>query len=219
MLQPKWTQPRVTELGPAARRGPSQPAPLASGAVSHAQQVIAVFGASQPAPGDGSYEQGVRCGSLLADAGFAVVTGGYGGLMQAVSEGAAERGGRVIGVTAPSVFSSRSGPNPHVTEELRAASLTERIHQLTQISDASIVLQGSLGTMTELLVAWNLAFVARFGSATADPIITVGRRWERIVDALAAELGTDRSLVTSVATVDDAVAEAARSLRRRSAGD
>jgi len=169
------------------------------------QLVIAVFGASASAPGDANYEAGTRCGQLLADAGFAVVTGGYGGLMEAVSKGASAAGGRVIGVTAPSVFSERSSANEHVTEELRADSLTERIHQLTDIASGSIVLHGSLGTMAELTVAWNLAYVARFSSSRPDPVVTVGERWRAIVNMLAAELATDRDLVTSVDTVDQAV--------------
>ena len=49
------------------------------------QPVIAVFGASRAALGDGVYEQGVECGRLLAEAGYSVATGGYGGLMEAVS--------------------------------------------------------------------------------------------------------------------------------------
>ena len=50
--------------------------------------VVAVFGASVSLPGDQLYEQGVRCGRLLAEAGFGVATGGYAGVMEAVSLGA-----------------------------------------------------------------------------------------------------------------------------------
>lgn len=167
---------------------------------------VAVFGASASAPGDGDYEDGVRCGRLLTEAGFAVATGGYGGLMEAVSEGAAAAGGHVIGVTAPSVFRGRQGANPHVTDELRAESLTERIHELTDLADASIALNGSLGTATELLVAWNLAFVAQFSASPARPIAAVGPRWAQVIPELARVLETDGSLVSCVGTVDEAVA-------------
>jgi hypothetical protein len=167
--------------------------------------VIAVFGASMSAPGDGQFEEGVRCGQLLASAGMAVATGGYGGLMEAVSQGAASAGGRVIGVTAPTVFPGRTGANPHVTEELRAASLTERIHELIHLSDGSIALHGSLGTATELLVAWNLAFVARYSGKSPGPVVAVGDRWAHLVASLARDLETDGSLVHCVADVDAAV--------------
>jgi uncharacterized protein (TIGR00730 family) len=167
--------------------------------------VVAVFGASSPGPGDPVYEEGVRCGRLLAEAGYAVATGGYAGLMEAVSLGAREAGGRVIGVTVPDVFPDRPGGNAHLTEETRTASLLERIHEMVDVSVASIALPGSLGTATELLVAWNLAFVARFADSTTKPVIAVGDQWQRLVPLLTAELETDGSLVTLVDTVGDAV--------------
>lgn len=166
--------------------------------------VIAVFGSSASQPGDGHWEEGFRCGRLLAEAGYDVVTGGYGGLMEAVSEGAASAGGRVMGVTVPTAFPDRPGANRFVTEELRAASLTERIHELTDVSDASIALHGSIGTLTELLVAWNLAYVDRF-TRDPKPVIAVGDRWRPVVASLVEAVDTDGSLVTCVGTVDEAV--------------
>jgi hypothetical protein len=168
--------------------------------------VVAVFGASSPRPGDPSYAVGVRCGRLLADAGYAVATGGYAGLMEAVSLGARQAHGRVIGVTVPDVFPNRPAGNEHLTEEMRAATLLERIHELVEVSVASIALPGSLGTATELLVAWNLAYVARFTNAVPKPVIAVGDQWQHLVPLLTKELNTDGSLVTLVDTVDEAVA-------------
>ncbi len=167
--------------------------------------VVAVFGASSPVAGDPVYDDGVRCGRLLAEAGFAVATGGYAGLMEAVSLGASEAGGRVIGVTVPEVFPDRPGGNAHLTEETRTASLLERIHEMVDLSVASIALPGSLGTATELLVAWNLAYVVRFTGAMPKPVIAVGEQWQRLVPLLTEELRTDGSLVSVVGTVDEAV--------------
>ena len=177
--------------------------------------VVAVFGASSPRPGDASYDVGVRCGRLLAEAGYAVATGGYAGLMEAVSLGARRAEGRVIGVTVPDVFPDRPGGNEHLTEEMRAATLLERIHEMVEVSVASIALPGSLGTATELLVAWNLAYVARFANAVPKPVIAVGDQWQHLVPLLTEELETDGSLVTVVDTVDEAVAAVALSARDR----
>ena len=168
--------------------------------------VVAVFGASSPRPGDASYDVGVRCGRLLAEAGYAVATGGYAGLMEAVSLGARQVGGRVIGVTVPDVFPDRPGGNQHLTEETRAATLLERIHEMVEVSVASIALPGSLGTATELLVAWNLAYVSRFTNASPKPVIAVGDQWRHLIPLLTEDLETDGSLVTLVDTVDEAVA-------------
>jgi hypothetical protein len=171
--------------------------------------VVAVFGASAVPPDDPIYEQGIRCGRLLAEAGFAVATGGYAGLMEAVSIGASNAGGDVIGVTVPSVFPDRPGGNPHLTHETRTASLVERIRELAETTAAAIALPGSLGTATELLAAWNLAYVTRFGETEPKPIVAVGEPWSTLVPLLTETLETDGSLVTLVSTVDDAVVEVA----------
>jgi len=168
-------------------------------------KIIAVFGASKSIPGDGTYEDGVICGRLLAEAGYGVVTGGYGGLMEAVSKGASEAGGRVVGVTVPAVFRDRAGANGFVDEEREAEHLVERIHQLTNISAGTIVLPGSLGTFAELGVAWNLAFVARFSGEEPKPVVTVGPTWHQLVNNLGSQLATDTGLVRCVATADEAV--------------
>ncbi len=177
--------------------------------------VVAVFGASSPVSGEPIYDDGILCGRLLAEAGFAVATGGYAGLMEAVSLGASEAGGRVIGVTVPDVFPDRPGGNAHLTEETRTASLLERIHEMVDLSVASIALPGSLGTATELLVAWNLAYVARFTGVVPKPVIAVGEQWRRLVPLLTEELGTDGSLVSIVDTVDEAVQIVSASARGR----
>ncbi len=172
--------------------------------------VIAVFGSSAGRPGEPAYEEARACGRLLAEAGYAVATGGYGGTMEACSRGAAETGARVIGVTAPAVFPGRSAANAWVAEEIAAPTLTERIHTIISLSAACIALDGSIGTLTELLVAWNVAFVARFGTLTPKPLIAVGPSWAALVPALAAAVDTDASLVTLAPDVAAAVAEVRR---------
>jgi len=62
-------------------------------------KVISVFGSSRREENSIHYREAYELGSALARAGHAVLTGGYGGSMAAVSRGAAEAGGRVIGVT------------------------------------------------------------------------------------------------------------------------
>jgi uncharacterized protein (TIGR00725 family) len=169
------------------------------------ERVIAVFGASRSTPGDPHYAEGEHCGRLLAEAGFTVATGGYGGTMEAASKGAREAGGRVVGVTAPSVFPARSGPNAHLTSETRADTLMERIAVLVEGSDGAIALWGSLGTACELLVAWNLSYVAPLSGVARKPIIAVGDPWRLLVPRLEVLLETERGLVTVVEDVRSAV--------------
>jgi uncharacterized protein (TIGR00725 family) len=167
---------------------------------------VAVFGSSMAVPGDALYDEGIRCGRLLAEAGFAVATGGYAGLMEAVSLGAREAEGHAIGITAPSVFPERIGGNAHLTHESAAEGLLERIQELADTTVAAIALPGSLGTATELLAAWDLAYVTRFGNAAAKPVVAVGEPWATLVPLLTEALATDGSLVTLASDVDEAVA-------------
>lgn len=167
--------------------------------------VITVFGSSRLAPTEPAYAEAQRCGRLLAEAGFSVATGGYGGTMEAVSRGAASAGAHVIGVTAPAVFASRSGANAYVAEEIPAPDLVARIGIMLDLADAAIALAGSIGTLTELMVAWNVAFVARFSDAKPKPIVAVGAQWRRLLPELSDILATDGGLVTAVDDVAEAV--------------
>ena len=67
------------------------------------------------------------------------------------------------------------------------------------------MLPGSLGTLTELGVAWNLAFVTRFSGEEPKPVVTVGPTWQQLVNDLGSQLATDTELVRCVATVNEAV--------------
>lgn len=175
---------------------------------------VAVFGSSRPLPGDPAYAEGVRLGALLAGAGLAVATGGYGGVMEAVSAGAASAGGTVIGVTAPAVFPDRVAANGHLTREIVAGTISERIHRLVDLADATITLPGSMGTFTELVVAWNAAAVAPLNGGKPRAHVAVGSDWPVVIAFLAERLDVDPSLVTCVATVEEAV-DVVTSERRR----
>ncbi|MDE0170111.1 MAG: LOG family protein [bacterium] len=168
-------------------------------------RIVAVYGASSSVPGDGVYEVGVELGRRLAQAGFGVVNGGYSGLMEAVSAGAAGAGGRAIGVTAPSLFPGRPGGNSHLTEEIPAESLIDRIKIMSELSFAYIVLPGSIGTLTELALAWNDAFLAARRGLPPDPVIAFRQAWGRIVEMLTADLRTAPGLITMVDTAREAV--------------
>ncbi len=132
--------------------------------------------------------------------------------MEAVSRGAVSAGGHVVGVTAPGVFASRAGANAYVAEEIPAPDLVTRIGILTDLADAVIALPGSIGTLTELMVAWNVAFVARFSDAAPKPVVAVGEQWRRLLPDLTDILATDGDLVTAVTDVADAVAAVTRAL-------
>ncbi|MBZ5528884.1 MAG: hypothetical protein LAN71_13405 [Acidobacteriia bacterium] len=88
--------------------------------MSEERAMITVFGSSRPQAGEAEYEEARELGGELARRGFAVCSGGYGGVMEAVSRGAKEAGGRTVGVTAD-FFSVRV--NEWIEEEIRVATL------------------------------------------------------------------------------------------------
>jgi uncharacterized protein (TIGR00730 family) len=166
--------------------------------------LIAVFGSARSQPGDGHWEEAATCGRLLAEAGLGVVTGGYGGSMEAASQGAAEAGGRVVAVTAGAVFGDRARANRFVAEERTADTITERIHKLVSGTAASITLPGSIGTFTEMISAWNAAYATRFSDAAAKPVVAVGAEWRKLLELLAPRFDAS-GLVTVVDSVGAAV--------------
>ena len=124
------------------------------------------------------YVDARRLGHVLAQRGDVIVSGGYGGVMEAVSRGAHEAGGEVLGVTvAPWV--GRITPNPYLSEERSARTLFERVEALVE-SDALIALPGGAGTLGEVALAWNLR---QMGLMAAKPVILVGDRWRRLSEA------------------------------------
>src|SRR5215813_4987164 len=99
---------------------------------------ISVFGGSQPKEGDTAYAEAQELGRLLAQHGRTVLTGGYIGTMEAVSRGASEAGGHVIGVTCEEIENWRKvAPNRWVKEERRKKTLIERMQALINGSDAA----------------------------------------------------------------------------------
>ncbi len=139
---------------------------------------VAVYGSSSAAPEDMVYQRAFEVGAELARRGQPVVTGGYGGVMEAASRGAAESGGEVIGVTC-TLFRKRS-PNPWLTLEIEEADLFRRTERLFLLSKGSIVLGGESGTLTELAFLW-----AQWRAGVKQgPVVIWDDTWERIVEFL-----------------------------------
>jgi uncharacterized protein (TIGR00725 family) len=143
---------------------------------------ISIFGGSQPKPGSLAYEEAHQLGELLAKRGHTVMTGGYIGTMEAVSRGAAQAGGHVIGVTCGEIERWRDvGVNRWVKEEWRKQTLVERLQVLIRECDAAIALSGGPGTLTEISLMWNLMIVE---SMRRRPLVLVGDGWQSVFDQL-----------------------------------
>jgi len=149
---------------------------------------ISVFGGAQPREGEAAYSEAVELGRLLVERGHTVLTGGYIGTMEAVSRGAHEAGGHVIGVTCEDIEAWRKvSANSWVKEEIRRKTLVERLHTLIHEADAAFALPGGAGTLTEISLMWNLMTVE---SLHRRPLILIGRGWQSTFDQFFRELGS-----------------------------
>lgn len=166
--------------------------------------IVTVFGASGARPGSPEYDEALRLGRLLAEAGFTVCNGGYGGTMEATARGAKQAGGATIGITN-AVFDPRRA-NRHIGDERKAPDFFERLRRLLTLGDAYVCLRGSVGTLTEFSLAWTLL---QTGALAPRPLICVGDAWKAILDAYRSQLPVrprELRLITLVDTPDEAVA-------------
>lgn len=147
-----------------------------------AAKTITVFGTSKAAPGDSVYAVAEELGRRLAENGFVIANGGYGGTMLAAAKGAAQAGGTVIGVTCTAF--KRGKANEYVTREISTSCLSERLAKLIELGDAYVVLPGGTGTLLELADVWEHK---NKGFANANkPIILVGTFWRPLLEMMAA---------------------------------
>lgn len=140
---------------------------------------ISVFCSSTTQPGSAEYQQAYTLGRELALAGHSLLTGGYHGSMAAASRGAREAGGEAIGVTCEEIERWRAvQPNPWLTHELKCATLLERLNCLATQCDLAIALPGGIGTLTEIMLVWNLQAIAARPHA---PILLISPAWQEVL--------------------------------------
>ena len=140
---------------------------------------ITIFGGSSPKPEDQAYKDAEKLGAMLASDGHAVLTGGYIGIMEAVSKGASKANGHVIGVTCEEIESWRPVKvNEWVMEEKKFPTLHERMLSLINECDIAIAVPGGVGTLTEVMLMWNRMLIR---SINEKPLILIGNEWHEII--------------------------------------
>ena len=162
------------------------------------ETTVTIFGTGRARPGDRAYALAEEIGKLLAEAGFAIANGGYGGTMLAAAKAAAQVGGEVIGVTCRAF--ENSSANEYISREIVTDSLDERLDTLIKLGQAYVVLPGSTGTLLELAKVWELknkGFLKK-----VKPIILVGGFWKPLVNLIAADEPGSRRLLHVAAGPD-----------------
>jgi uncharacterized protein (TIGR00730 family) len=141
-----------------------------------AEKIITVFGSSRPREGELDYEEARALGRVLADSGFAVCSGGYGGVMAGVSRGAKEAGGKTYGITAD-FFSAKV--NPWIDVEVRMVTWQERLFELIRMAHGFVACKGGTGTLVELAVVWEML---NKSVMTGKPFAALGDFWHPILE-------------------------------------
>lgn len=118
------------------------------------RKTITVFGSSLPKDGEEEFIFACNLGKQLAQNNFNVCTGGYRGIMHAVSKGAREAGGEAIGITVD-LWGAK--PSEYLSKEIKCKTLPERIEKLIESGDGYIILRGGTGTLLELAFVWEMA--------------------------------------------------------------
>lgn len=168
---------------------------------------VAVFGGASARPDEQAYQDAMRLGSLLGAQGHTVMTGGYIGIMEAVSRGAREAGGHVIGATCAEIEKYRNTrANQWVAEEWKFTTLRERMYSLVDSCDAAVVMPGGVGTLAEMSVMWNELII---NGSIPRTLVLVGNAWQKVLsqflDTLGCYVGTkERSFIKIVPDVETA---------------
>jgi uncharacterized protein (TIGR00730 family) len=160
---------------------------------------VTIFGSARVARDDEAYATAVEVGRLLGEAGFAIITGGGPGIMEAGNRGAREAGATSVGLNIELPFEQHV--NPYVDVEVDFRYFFVRKTMLVKYAQAFVIFPGGFGTMDELFEALTLI---QTGKIRDFPIVLFGRdywggllEWVRsamIVEGKAAE--ADLGLLT-----------------------
>ena len=141
---------------------------------------VTVFGSARFPEGSHYYRLGVEVGRELARAGFAVITGGGPGMMEAANRGAKEAGGVSIGCNI--ILPHEQKPNPYVDDMVSFNYFFARKVMLVKYSCAFICLPGGFGTLDEMFEAATLIQCQKIGPF---PVLLIGKAfWNNLVELI-----------------------------------
>ncbi len=178
------------------------------GGLAEVGPAISVFGSARASVDDPAYAQAEAIGRRLAEAGFAVVTGGGPGVMEAANKGACEAGGVSVGLGIELPF--ESGLNRYVDVGLNFRYFFARKTMFVKYTQGFVVMPGGFGTFDELFEALTLVQTQK---VTSFPIVLVGAAyWSGLVEWIEGTVlaegkiaAADRDMFRVTDNVDEAV--------------
>ncbi len=146
--------------------------------LSDVHNAVTIFGSARVTPDDPYYKKAEILARLLVQNGFSVITGGGPGIMEAANKGAAEAGGKSVGMNIRLPFEQK--PNPYANIHLDYKYFFIRKVMFVKYAVAYVILPGGFGTMDELFEALTLIQTKRIKSF---PLILMGSEyWQGLSD-------------------------------------
>ena len=149
-------------------------------ALSRIQPAVTIFGSARVKAEDPFYNKAEMLARRLAQKGFSVITGGGPGIMEAANKGAAEAGGKSIGMNIRLPFEQK--PNPYANISIEYKYFFVRKVMFVKYAVAYVIFPGGFGTLDELFEALTLIQTKRIKSF---PVILIGQEyWGGMIDWL-----------------------------------
>jgi uncharacterized protein (TIGR00730 family) len=141
---------------------------------------VSIFGSARTPPGHGEYAAAEDTARRLADAGFAIITGGGPGIMEAANRGARMAGGESVGCNIELPF--EQGMNEYVTTAVNFRYFFVRKMMFVKYAEAFVIFPGGFGTMDELFESLTLI---QTGKVRNFPVVLFGTAyWRGLLDWL-----------------------------------
>jgi len=177
------------------------------GLLAELPRAVSVFGSARTSRGSEYYDVGVQLGAALADAGYAVITGGGPGAMEAANKGACDAGGMSVGLGIELPFEQEL--NEWVDVGILFRYFFVRKTMFVKYAQAFVILPGGFGTLDELFEALTLVQTRK---VTRFPVILFGSAyWSGLMEWIRTSMlaqGTVSEADLDLLTVTDDVAEA-----------
>ena len=149
-------------------------------ALSEVQPAVTIFGSARAVPGDPVYTKAEEIARLLAKNGFSIISGGGPGVMEAANKGAAEMGGKSVGLNIELPYEQK--PNSYANIMLNFKYFFIRKVMFVKYAVAYVILPGGFGTLDELFEALTLVQTHRI---KPFPVILVDKvYWKGLLDWL-----------------------------------
>jgi len=178
-------------------------------ALAECDPAVSIFGSARVTPEDADYQKAESVARQLAREGFSVITGGGPGVMEAANKGAAEAGGRSVGLNIE--LPMEQSPNSYANIRVTFRYFFVRKVMFVKYASGFVILPGGFGTLDELFEAITLI---QTGKIRPFPVVLVGRDyWTGLVAWIHDVMMKDQkiseqdlAILRVVDTVDEAVA-------------